>query len=59
VNWPPLTARRSNKEIVVFIHLSAGAEQEYVEDSPVCCLMDVVHVEVDEYEEVRVRPPRE
>jgi hypothetical protein len=25
-----LTARRSNEEIVVFIDLSAGAEQEYV-----------------------------
>jgi hypothetical protein len=43
----------------VFIDLSAGAEQEYVKDCPVCCLMDVVHVEVDEYEEVRVRPPSE
>jgi hypothetical protein len=54
-----LTGRRSNEEIVVFIDLSAGAEQEYVEDCPVCYLMEVVHVEVEKYEEMRVRPPRE
>jgi hypothetical protein len=36
------------EEIVVPIDLSAGAEQEYVEDCPVCCYPNVVHVEVDQ-----------
>ena len=42
------------EEIVVPIDLSAGTEQEYVEDCPVCCRPNVVHVEVDEDGEVRV-----
>ena len=36
------------EEIVVPIDLSAGAAQEYVEDCPVCCRANVIHVEVDE-----------
>jgi hypothetical protein len=36
------------------VDLSAGSEQEYVEDCPVCCRPNVVHVEVDEDGEVRV-----
>ena len=35
------------EEIVVPIDLSAGTSQEYVEDCPVCCRPNVVHVEVD------------
>jgi hypothetical protein len=42
------------EEIVVPIDLSAGEEQEYVEDCPVCCRPNVVHVEVDERGEARV-----
>lgn len=34
------------EEIVVPIDLSAGANQVYVEDCPVCCRPIVVHVEV-------------
>ncbi len=34
------------EEIVVPIDLSAGSEQEYVEDCPVCCRPNLVHVEV-------------
>lgn len=30
------------------IDLSAGAEQEYVEDCPVCCRPNVIRVEIDE-----------
>jgi len=41
------------EEIVVPIDLSAGAEQEYVEDCPVCCRPNVIHVEVYESGEVR------
>jgi hypothetical protein len=43
----------------VLIDLSAGAEQEYVEDCPVFYLRDVVHVEVDADGEIPVRPTRE
>src|SRR5262245_43377729 len=42
------------EEIVVLIDLSAGDEQEYVEDCLVCCCPNVVHVEVDEGGKVRV-----
>ena len=41
------------EEIVVPIDFSAGSEQEYVEDCPVCCRPNVVHIEVDEGGEVR------
>lgn len=36
------------EEIVVPLDLSAGEEQEYVEDCPVCCRPNVIHVELDE-----------
>jgi hypothetical protein len=36
------------EEIVVPIDVSAGASQEYVEDCPVCCRPNVVHVEIDD-----------
>ena len=42
------------EEIVVPVDLSAGAEQEYVEDCPVCRCPNIVHVEVDDGGEVRV-----
>ena len=42
------------EEIVVPIDLSAGTSQEYVEDCPVCCRPNVVHVEVDDDGDVRV-----
>jgi hypothetical protein len=47
------------EEIIVPIDLSAGAEQEYVEDRPVCCCPNVVHVAVDDDGEVRVGASRE
>jgi hypothetical protein len=47
------------EEIVFPIDISAGAEQEYVEDCPVCCRPNVIHVEVDEYGGVRVWATRE
>jgi hypothetical protein len=40
------------EEIVVPIDLSAGHEQTYVEDCPVCCRPMVIHVSVDEGGEV-------
>jgi hypothetical protein len=36
------------EEIVIGVDVSAGASQEYVEDCPVCCRPNVIHVEVDE-----------
>lgn len=35
------------EEIVIPVDLSQGDEQEYVEDCPVCCRANVVHVAVD------------
>jgi hypothetical protein len=40
------------EEIVVPVDLSAGMSQEYVEDCPVCCRPNVIHVEVDETAEI-------
>ena len=42
------------EEIVVPIDLSAGESQEYVEDCPVCCRPNVIHIEMDDDDEVRV-----
>jgi hypothetical protein len=36
------------EEIVVPIDLSQGAHQKYVEDCPVCCQANVIHVEIDD-----------
>ncbi len=45
--------------IIVPIDLSAGSSQEYVEDCPVCCRPNVIHVEIDEDGDVRVWAQRE
>ena len=42
------------EEIVVPVDAAAGAEQEYVEDCPVCCRPNVIHVDVDSGGDVRV-----
>lgn len=42
------------EEIVIPVDLSAGSEQQYVEDCPVCCRANVIRVMVDEDGEVRV-----
>ena len=47
------------EEIVVPIDLSAKSEQEYVEDCPVCCSPNVIHIEIEDDGEVRVRAERE
>ncbi|ADB15472.1 hypothetical protein Psta_0787 [Pirellula staleyi DSM 6068] len=36
------------EEIVIPIDLSAGTEQQYVEDCPVCCRPNVIYVELGE-----------
>ncbi|MGE0609062.1 MAG: CPXCG motif-containing cysteine-rich protein [Pirellulales bacterium] len=35
------------EEIVIPLDLSQGSSQEYVEDCPVCCHPNVIHVEID------------
>jgi hypothetical protein len=47
------------EEIVIPLDLSAGELQEYVEDCPVCCSPNVVHVELDEDGGARVWAERE
>ena len=36
------------EEIVIPIDPAAGSSQRYVEDCPVCCNPNVIHVEVDD-----------
>jgi hypothetical protein len=47
------------EEIVVPIDVSAGESQEYVEDCPVCCRPNVVHVEIEDDGGVRVWAQKE
>ena len=47
------------EEIVIPIDVSQGTTQEYVEDCPVCCRPNVIHVEFDDLREVRVWAERE
>ena len=42
------------EEVVIPLDLSAGMSQEYVEDCPVCCRPNVIHVEVGDDAETRV-----
>jgi transcription elongation factor Elf1 len=42
------------EEIVIPVDLSAGESQGYVEDCPVCCRPNIIHVEIDESGDVRV-----
>ena len=53
------TCDACGEEIVVPIDLSAGTSQEYVEDCPVCCCPNVIHVEVEHDGDVRVWAQRE
>ncbi len=40
------------EEIVIPVDVSAGAVQVYVEDCPVCCRPNVIHLDVDDFGEV-------
>jgi hypothetical protein len=53
------TCDSCGEEIVVPIDLSGGLSQEYVEDCPVCCCPNLIHVEIDENGEVRLWAERE
>ena len=41
------------EEIVIPVDLSAGSHQSYVEDCPVCCRPNVVHLDIDEDGDIR------
>ena len=42
------------EEIVIPLDPSAGSSQKYVEDCPVCCRANVIHVRIDENNEAHV-----
>ena len=48
------TCGACGEEIVVPIDWSQGERQDYVEDCPVCCRANVIHVEIDGDGEVAV-----
>ncbi|MEM8680693.1 MAG: CPXCG motif-containing cysteine-rich protein [Planctomycetota bacterium] len=48
------TCDHCGEEIVVPVDLSAGAQQNYVEDCPVCCNPHVIHLEIDQDGEARI-----
>lgn len=41
------TCPSCGETIVVPVDVSAGTEQDYVEDCPVCCCPNVLHIEID------------
>jgi hypothetical protein len=53
------TCDSCGEEIIIPVDLSQGMEQEYVEDCPVCCCPNLIHVEIDDRSEVRVWAERE
>ena len=48
------TCDACGEEIVIPLDISAGNSQQYVEDCPVCCRANVIHVEFDEDGEASV-----
>jgi hypothetical protein len=53
------TCDSCGEEIVVPVDPTAGPSQEYVEDCPVCCRPNLIHVEIDDEGEARVWAKRE
>lgn len=47
------------EEVAIPVDHSAGAVQEFVEDCPVCCNPNVVHVEIFEDGDLRVWAEKE
>ena len=48
------TCDACGEEIVIPIDLSQGSSQRYVEDCPVCCRSNVIHIEIEEAGNVTV-----
>lgn len=42
------------EEIVIPVDITAGEEQEYVEDCPVCCHPNVIHVRFERDGDVNI-----
>ena len=53
------TCDSCGEEIVVPIDPSAGHDQTYVEDCPVCCRPNVIHVTLDDRGEPQARAEAE
>ena len=47
------------EEIVIPVDPSAGSDQEYVEDCPVCCRPHVIRIEIDSDGDVHAWAERE
>jgi hypothetical protein len=47
------------EEIVIPVDPSQGESQEFVEDCPVCCTPNMIHIEIDERQECRAWANRE
>ncbi|MFK7738420.1 MAG: CPXCG motif-containing cysteine-rich protein [Pirellulaceae bacterium] len=47
------TCDSCGEDIVIPVDLSAGSQQDYVEDCPVCCNPNLIHVDIDPSGEVR------
>jgi len=47
------------EEVVIPVDVSQGSSQEFVEDCPVCCCPNVIHVDIDDRQDVRVWAERE
>lgn len=47
------------EEIVIPLDISEGSSQEYVEDCPICCCPNVIHIDWEDSEEPRVWARRE
>jgi len=48
------TCDSCGEDIVIPVDISAGSHQDYVEDCPVCCNPNLIHLDVDEDGQVRV-----
>ena len=48
------TCPTCGEQIVIPLDPTGGTDQQYVEDCPVCCRPNVVHVEIDDGGDVRV-----
>ena len=48
------TCEACGEEVVIPIDVAAGESQDYVEDCPVCCRPNVVHVRVDRRGRVKI-----
>lgn len=48
------TCESCGEEIELLLDHSAGSSQEFVEDCPVCCRANVVHVEINENGGIKV-----